>query len=53
VPQTKAGSTAEVDVPLSQTPPIGTATVDVSIGAVRGEKNTDNNKQRYTVIFTR
>jgi hypothetical protein len=53
VPQTKAGSPAEVDVPLSQTPPIGTATVDVSISAVRGEGKTDNNKQRYTVIFTR
>jgi hypothetical protein len=53
VPQTKAGSTAEVDVPLSTTPPIGTATVDVSVSAVRGEQKTDNNKQRYTVIFTR
>ena len=53
VPQTKAGQQAEVDVPLTQTPPIGTATVDVAIGAVRGEQKTDNNRQRYTVIFTR
>jgi hypothetical protein len=53
VPQTKAGSPAEVDVPLTQTPPIGTATVDVAISAVRGEGKTDNNRQRYTVIFTR
>ena len=53
VPQTKAGSPAEVDVPLSQTPPIGTATVDVAISAVRGEQKTDNNRQRYTIIFTR
>jgi hypothetical protein len=53
VPQTKAGSPAEVDVPLTQTPPIGTATVDVAVAAVRGEQKTDNNRQRYTVIFTR
>jgi hypothetical protein len=53
VAQTKAGSPAEVDVPLSQTPPIGTATVDVVVNAVRGEGKTDNNRQRYTVIFTR
>ncbi len=53
VPQTKAGSPAEVDVPLSQTPPIGTATVDVAVSAVRGEQKTDNNRQRYTIIFTR
>jgi hypothetical protein len=53
VPQTKAGSPAEVDVPLTQTPPIGTATVDVAIAPVRGEQKTDNNRQRYTVIFTR
>jgi len=53
VPQTKAGQEAEVDVPLSSTPPVGTATVDVVVGAVRGEQKTDNNRQRYTVIFTR
>jgi len=53
VAQTKAGSPAEVDIPLGQTPPIGTATVDVVVAAVRGEQKTDNNRQRYTVIFTR
>ena len=53
VAQTKAGSQAEVDIPLGQTPPIGTATVDVAVAAVRGEQKTDNNRQRYTVIFTR
>jgi hypothetical protein len=53
VPQTKAGSPAEVDVALGQTPPIGTATVNVAIAAVRGEQKTDNNRQTYTVIFTR
>jgi hypothetical protein len=53
VAQTKASSQAEVDVPLAQTPPVGTATVDVVVAAVRGEGKTDNNRQRYTVIFTR
>jgi hypothetical protein len=53
VAQTKAGSPAEVDIPLGQTPPIGTATVQVAVAAVRGEQKTDNNRQSYTVIFTR
>jgi hypothetical protein len=53
VTQTKAGSQAEVDVALGQTPPIGTATVQVVVAAVRGEQKTDNNRQSYTVIFTR
>ena len=53
VAQTKAGSPVEVDIPLDQTPPIGTATVDVVVAAVRGEQKTDNNRQRYTAIFTR
>ena len=53
VAQTKAGSPAEVDIPLGQTPPIGTATVAVAVAPVRGEQKTDNNRQNYTVIFTR
>jgi hypothetical protein len=53
VAQTKAGSPSEVDIPLGQTPPIGTATVQVVVAAVRGEQKTDNNRQSYTVIFTR
>jgi hypothetical protein len=53
VAQTKAGSEAEVDIPLGQTPPVGTATVQVAVAAVRGEGKTDNNRQSYTVIFTR
>ena len=53
VAQTKAKQNAEVDVPLGQMPPIGTATVQVAIAPVRGEKKTDNNRQQYTVIFTR
>jgi hypothetical protein len=53
VAQTKAGQEAQVDIPLGQTPPIGTATVNVAVAAVRGEQKTDNNRQNYTVIFTR
>jgi hypothetical protein len=53
VAQTKAGSPAQVDIPLAQAPPVGTATVEVVVAAVRGEQKTDNNRQRYTVIFTR
>jgi hypothetical protein len=54
VPQTKAGSPAEVEIPLGSTPPINQAvTADVVVSAVRGEQMTDNNRQRYTVIFTR
>ena len=52
VAQTKAGEAA-VDIPLGQTPPVGTSTVTVAIAPVRGEQKTDNNRQNYTVIFTR
>ena len=53
VAQTKAGQSAEVDIPLGQTPPIGTASVNVVVAAIRGEQKTNNNRQTYTVIFTR
>jgi hypothetical protein len=54
VAQTKAGSPAEVEIPLGSAPPIGQAvTAEVVVAAVRGEEKTDNNRQRYTVIFTR
>jgi hypothetical protein len=54
VPQTKAGATAEVAVPLGQSPPIGTpVTVRVTINKVPGEQKTDNNRGTYTVLFTR
>ena len=52
--QTKSRSDATVAIPLGQAPPVGQAvTVEASIAAVPGEKNTDNNKQSYTVIFQR
>jgi hypothetical protein len=54
VPQTKAGATSEVQIPLGQSPPIGTpVTVRVLVGKVPGEQKTDNNRQTYTVLFTR
>jgi methyl coenzyme M reductase gamma subunit len=54
IAQTKAKTTSEVSIPLGQAPPIGqAATVDVVVGRVPGEKKVDNNRQRFTVIFTR
>jgi hypothetical protein len=51
---TKSKSNASVTIPLGQAPPVGqAATVTVSIAPVPGEKNTTNNRQQYTVIFTR
>ena len=52
-PQTTSKQNATVDIPLGQTPPTGQAvTVEVVVGKVPGEKNTDNNRQSYTVLFT-
>jgi hypothetical protein len=54
VPQTVAGANAEVEIPLGQSPPIGTpVTIRVSVGKVPGEQKTDNNSQSYTALFTR
>lgn len=54
VPQTVAGATAEVEVPLGQSPPIGTpVTIRVSVEPVPGEETTDNNRADYTALFTR
>ena len=52
--QTKAGSPAEANIPLGQSPPIGTpVTIKVQIVGVPGEKKLDNNKASYTAIFQR
>ena len=52
--QTKAGQPAEAQIPLTQTPPIGTpVTIKVQIVGVPGEKKLDNNKAQYTAIFQR
>lgn len=54
IDQTKAGSQAEVSLPLTTQPAIGApVSLEVTIKAVPGEQKTDNNTQRYTVIFTR
>ena len=51
---TKSKADGSVTIPLGQSPPVGqAATVTVSIAPVPGEKNTTNNRQQYTVIFTR
>jgi hypothetical protein len=52
--QTKAGQPAEAQIPLTQSPPIGTpVTIKVQIVGVPGEKKVDNNKSQYTAIFQR
>jgi hypothetical protein len=52
--QTKAGTSAEAQIPLTTTPPIGTpVTVKVQVVGVPGEKNLTNNKASYTAIFER
>lgn len=54
VNQTAAKKEVPVTIPLETTPPIGRAvTVTAEVAAVPGEKKTDNNKQSYTVLFTR
>lgn len=54
VAQTKRGTTAQVTIPLGKTPPIGRAvTIEVEILGVPGEKNTTNNRQSFTALFTR
>jgi hypothetical protein len=54
VDSTQPGTNAEVSIPLSQAPPIGTpVTIEVEVGRVPGEEKLDNNSQTYTAIFTR
>jgi hypothetical protein len=48
-----AGQSKTVSVPLAATPPTGRpVTIEVEIGAVPGEKNTDNNSQSFAAVFT-
>ena len=52
-PATTAGNEATVSIKLPSAPAAGSAAkLDVQVGAVPGEKNTDNNKASYTIIFT-
>lgn len=48
------GQTKSVSIPLPKAPPTGQAVpTTVEVRPVPGEKKTDNNKQTYSVIFTR
>jgi hypothetical protein len=52
--QTRAGSNAEVAIPLGRSIPAGSsATIAVSVRAVPGEQKTDNNRAEYTALFIR
>jgi hypothetical protein len=54
VGQTTAGQSSTVNIPLGQTPPVGTpTTLTVSIAKVPGEKTVDNNRSTYTIIWNR
>jgi uncharacterized membrane protein len=49
-----AGETKSVTLNIDEQPPTGqNVPVVVSVDPVPGEQKTDNNKQTYTVIFTR
>jgi hypothetical protein len=51
---TTAGQTATAAIPLTQTPRLGSvARVTVEVLPVPGEKVVDNNKQTFSVLFTR
>jgi hypothetical protein len=52
--QTRAGAAAEVSIPLSRSPPIGSpVTITVEVAGVPGERTRENNRQSYTAFFTR
>lgn len=46
-----AGETATVKIPLSRKPTADVYTVNVEVKPVPGEKNTDNNRSTYNVLF--
>lgn len=53
IPRIAAGQSETVSIPVTETPPTGAVTtLTVTIAAVPGEKNTDNNKATYQVVFT-
>jgi hypothetical protein len=53
ISQTKSKTESTVTIPLGQAPPVGQATtVTVQVARVPGEKNIENNRSSYTVIFT-
>ena len=48
---TQPGQQASVAIPLGQTPPRGTVTIEVTVSAVPGESNTQNNTQSFPALF--
>ncbi len=54
VPETSAGSPAEVNIPLGGAAPAGTpVTIRVEVVRVPREQTVDNNRASYTALFTR
>jgi hypothetical protein len=54
IPSIAAGETKTVSIPLAATPPTGRpVTVTIQAVGVPGEKNLDNNKQSFAVVFTK
>ena len=52
VDTTQPGEEASVEIPITAVPAAGTAgELTVRVGGVPGEKNTDNNRQTYTILF--
>jgi len=52
--ETKAGTAAEINIPLGEAPPIGTpTTITVEVVKVPGEQLVENNRATYTAIFRR
>jgi hypothetical protein len=51
VSQTQPGQQASVAIPLGQTPPRGTVTIEVTVSSVPGETNTQNNPQSFPALF--
>ncbi len=51
LPETKAGSSAQAIIPLTDPVPTSPSLVTVSISKVPGEKVTSNNHASYTVVF--
>jgi hypothetical protein len=52
VPEVAAGQQASCTVPLSSSPPTGTATLKATVEKVPGEKNLSNNTLSFPVNFT-
>lgn len=54
IPSITAGQTTTASIPLAATPPTGLpVTIRVEALPVPGEKNTTNNRQQFSAVFTR